>query len=92
MAPRLLAPALVLAALLCAAPPAGAVPASKQRAVIFVHGFFGSGAQFESQKMRLTSNGYHERYVRDLEYDSTFGTESRQMVFTRLDALVAELK
>ena len=42
--------------------------------------------------MRLTSNGYPERYVRDLEYDSTFGTESRQMVFTRLDALVAELK
>jgi pimeloyl-ACP methyl ester carboxylesterase len=60
--------------------------------VIFVHGFFGSGAQFESQKMRLTSNGYPERYIRDLEYDSTFGTESRQMVFTRLDALVAELK
>lgn len=26
--------------------------------VIFVHGGAGSGAQFESQKMRFTSNGY----------------------------------
>ena len=92
MAPRFLAPALAFVALLFAVPAAEAAPSANQRAVIFVHGFFGSGAQFESQKMRFTSNGYPEPYIRDLEYDSTFGTESRQMVFARLDQLVAELK
>ena len=29
--------------------------------VIFVHGGSGSGAQFESQQMRLTSNGFPQR-------------------------------
>jgi pimeloyl-ACP methyl ester carboxylesterase len=60
--------------------------------VIFVHGFAGSGAQFESQKMRFTSNGYPERYIRVLEYDSTFATESLPQVHAKLDRLIEDVK
>jgi hypothetical protein len=83
---------VVTLALACAAPAAEAAPSFDQNPVIFVHGFAGSGGQFESQKMRFTSNGYPESYVRVLEYDSTFATEPRQVVFTRLDQLIADLK
>jgi pimeloyl-ACP methyl ester carboxylesterase len=70
-------------------------------AVIFVHGFEGSGAQFESQKMRLTSNGYPDRYVVTFEYDSlAFAsglgggslTAQEKPLFARLDRLIAHMK
>src|ERR1700719_4170675 len=70
-------------------------------AVIFVHGFEGSGAQFESQKMRLTSNGYPDRYVVTFEYDSLLFasgisggsiTAQEQALFPRLDRLIAHMK
>lgn len=70
-------------------------------AVIFVHGFEGSGAQFESQKMRLTSNGYPDRYVVVFEYDSLAfasalhgGSVAAQEkpLFARLDRLIAHMK
>ena len=89
---RVLACGAAVIGLLLAAPAAEAEPGFDQNAVIFVHGFSGSGAQFESQKMRFTSNGYPQSHIRVLEYDSTFGTESRQMVHARLDELVAELE
>jgi pimeloyl-ACP methyl ester carboxylesterase len=90
---RSVALAFVVVGLLLAPAPAAQAQASfDQNAVIFVHGFVGSGAQFESQKMRFTSNGYPESYIRVLEYDSTFGTESRSQVHARLDQLIAELK
>jgi triacylglycerol esterase/lipase EstA (alpha/beta hydrolase family) len=38
--------------------------------VIFVHGGSGSGAQFESQAMRFTSNGYRQSEIGVVEYDS----------------------
>ena len=82
----------MLVGLLLAAPAAGAQERFDQNGVIFVHGFVGSGAQFESQKMRFTSNGYPQSWIRVLEYDSTFGSESRSQVHTRLDQLIAELK
>jgi pimeloyl-ACP methyl ester carboxylesterase len=88
----LLVPVFAALALLIAAPTAGAQSGFAQNPVIFVHGFFGSGGQFESQEMRFTSNGYPQSHVTVLEYDSTFATESRQQVMQRLDALVAELK
>src|ERR671914_1138876 len=93
-APRLrsLASALAVVGLLCAAPAAEAQSSFDQNPVIFVHGFVGSGAQFESQKMRFTSNGYPDGYVTVLEYDSTFATESRSEVHARLDRLIAELE
>ena len=43
----------------------------KQNPIIFVHGGSGSGAQFESQAMRFTSNGYPQDHIRVLEYDSS---------------------
>ena len=58
--------------------PAGAGPA--HRPVIFVHGFAGSGSQFEAQAMRFTSNGYSPDDVAAHEYDSLFGTESQSDV------------
>lgn len=70
-------------------------------AVIFVHGFEGSGAQFESQKMRLTSNGYPDRYVVTFEYDSAEFASAlqggsvqaqEQPLFARMDGLIARLK
>jgi pimeloyl-ACP methyl ester carboxylesterase len=69
---------------------AGAGPA--HRPVIFVHGFAGSGSQFEAQAMRLTSNGYSPDDVVAHEYDSLFGIETQSDVLARLDALIAEMK
>ena len=70
--------------------------------IIFVHGFDGSGAQFESQGLRLESNGYPASYVAVLEYDSllyasalTNGSSTaaqEQVLFTQLDQLIAHMK
>jgi lipase/uncharacterized protein/lipase (class 2) len=60
--------------------------------VIFVHGGSGSGAQFESQAMRFASNGYPERYIAVLEYDSSQINTILPAVLTELDALIARLK
>jgi pimeloyl-ACP methyl ester carboxylesterase len=84
--------ALVVAAMVAAAPAAVAAPQakpSKLNPVIFVHGFVGSGAQFESQQMRFTSNGYPQRLISVLEYDSTFALNTRDQVYAKLDALIA---
>lgn len=40
------------------------------RPIVFVHGLAGSGAQFESQALRFTSNGYPENYIKVFEYDT----------------------
>jgi pimeloyl-ACP methyl ester carboxylesterase len=89
---RLLVSALAVLALLIASPATGAQAASSQNGVIFVHGFIGSGAQFESQKMRFTSNGYPSADVAVLEYDSTFATETRNQVAAKLDRLIDFIK
>jgi pimeloyl-ACP methyl ester carboxylesterase len=60
--------------------------------IIFVHGGSGSGAQFESQAMRFASNGYPERYVAVLEYDSSQINAILPQVHAELDALIARLK
>jgi hypothetical protein len=74
--------------------------------VIFVHGYVGSGGQFESQKMRFVENGYPDSYVQVLEYDTTPATPVpgvsglnpigiqliEQQLFPRLDQLIARLK
>jgi pimeloyl-ACP methyl ester carboxylesterase len=76
---------------------AGARPSTERfnfnrvRPVVFVHGFFGSGAQFESQALRFTSNGYPASAIATHDYDSLFGVETRDAVFTRLDARIASL-
>ena len=84
-----------LIAVLATAPGALAAPKGtkqpKLNPVIFVHGFVGSGAQFESQQQRLTSNGYPQRLIAALDYDSTFGLATREQVYARLDAQIARL-
>src|SRR4030043_2274368 len=41
--------------------------------IVFIHGFAGSAAQFESQAMRFESNGYPASYIAAYEYDSSPG-------------------
>jgi pimeloyl-ACP methyl ester carboxylesterase len=66
-------------------------PAQIHRPVIFVHGFVGSGGQFESQAQRFSSNGYPAGIVAAQEYDSTFATITMSGVWTQLDGLITEL-
>jgi len=104
---RRLALLVLLAALICgAAPTAGAQAAAALNPMIFVHGYVGSGSQFESQKMRFVENGYPDSYVQVLEYDSTPATPVpgtsglnpvgihviEQQMFPRLDQQIAQLK
>jgi pimeloyl-ACP methyl ester carboxylesterase len=84
--------ALIATGLALVAAPAAQAQSGNRNGVIFVHGFVGSGAQFESQKLRFTSNGYPESWVTAIDYDSTFGSESRSQVHQRIDRLVAEMK
>jgi len=65
--------------------------AAPQRPIIFVHGFFGSGSQFETQARRFTSNGYPAGSIDTYEYDSTFASSSRAEVITGLDARIDRL-
>ena len=60
---RLLCTALV--ALVCGllAPATAGAQKFGQNGVIFVHGIEGTGAQFQSQAMRLTSNGYPADWI-----------------------------
>jgi len=60
--------------------------------LIFVHGGSGSGAQFESQAMRFTSNGYPRDRIAVLEYDSSSIGDILPEVHERLDALIADLQ
>ena len=85
---------LLLASALVVSTPPGAGAGTNdgdRRPVIFVHGSTGSGAQFETQAKRLTSNGYPPEYIAVHDYDSGFGVETTEDVYTRLDELVADL-
>ena len=90
--------ALVAIAALVAAPAAGAkkdkkLDPDKVTPLIFVHGGSGSGAQFESQQMRLTGNGFPQRYIHVLEYDTlTPIDENLDEVHASLDALIESVK
>jgi pimeloyl-ACP methyl ester carboxylesterase len=94
---RLATFATVVLGLLFAAPAAVAkhgsgLDQSSIHPMVFVHGGTGSGAQFASQKMRFTENGYPDDYVRVFEYDSTFSVESQADVQARLDSFIAQVK
>jgi pimeloyl-ACP methyl ester carboxylesterase len=62
-----------------------------RRPIIFVHGFAGSGSQFEAQAMRFASNGYPVGHIEAHEYDSLFNVETQDEVFARLDERIAAL-
>ncbi len=63
------------------------------RPIVFVHGMSGSGAQFQSQAMRFTSNGYPAHYIAAHEYNSTeaIGGGGRDGRYDRLDQLIDQL-
>ena len=74
--------------------PVAAAPAQEfdQNPILFVHGIEGSGAQFESQKMRFTSNGYPERWIDAVDYDSTRAAGDKSQVHAQIDQAIAALK
>src|SRR5438477_9611961 len=78
--------------LLSAAPAAHAASSFKQNAVLFVHGIEGSGAQFESQKMRFMSNGYPERWIDEVDYNSTRAVGDKSEVDRQIDDAIAALE
>src|SRR3954468_5964836 len=88
---RLAGVALAIAGALLFAPAAGA-QSFNQNPVLFVHGIEGSGAQFESQKMRFMSNGYPERWIDAVDYDSTRAVGDKSEVDSQIDQKIADLK
>jgi pimeloyl-ACP methyl ester carboxylesterase len=91
--PRYIVSALASAVLvLCGAPAAQAASEFKQNPILFVHGIEGSGAQFESQKMRFMSNGYPIRWFDEVDYNSTRAVGDKSEVDQQIDRAIAGLK
>jgi pimeloyl-ACP methyl ester carboxylesterase len=88
---RLLLATVAIAAMASAPAASAEAKRPKLNPVVFVHGFVGSAAQFESQQQRFTSNGYPQRLISVLDYDSTFGLATREQVHARLDAQIGRL-
>ena len=90
---RAIAAALAATALLALAAPSTAAAAAVERnPVLFVHGIEGSGGQFESQRMRFTSNGYPQALIDEVDYDSTRAVGDKSEVDQQIDAAIAALK
>jgi pimeloyl-ACP methyl ester carboxylesterase len=93
---RLLAVAAVGVLALVVTPAAGAKKDKKIKdptPMIFVHGGSGSGAQFESQQQRLTSNGFPQRFIHVLEYDTLVSSDQNiDEVHADLDELIERVK
>jgi pimeloyl-ACP methyl ester carboxylesterase len=70
----------------------GGCPKPKVNPIVFVHGGSGSGAQFESQAMRFTSNGYPQSHLAVLEYDSASIGTILPDVLAALDAKIDALR
>src|SRR5213083_3143659 len=71
---------------------ADAASSFRQNPIVFVHGVEGSGAQFESQKMRFMSNGYPERWIDEVDYNSTRAVADKSEVDQQIDDAIAALK
>jgi len=69
----LLSVLLLVATFLPACTPGVIKAPANIKPIVFVHGFAGSAAQFESQAMRFESNGYPANYISAYEYDSGAG-------------------
>ncbi|HEX8742011.1 MAG TPA: hypothetical protein VF712_02650 [Thermoleophilaceae bacterium] len=81
--------AALIAALLA---PSNATAAFDQNGVIFVHGIEGTGAQFESQAMRLTSNGYPADWIDEVDYNSTRAAADPSEVEQQIDRAIAAMQ
>lgn len=82
--------AAVAAALL--APASASAQRFDQNGVIFVHGIEGTGAQFESQAMRLTSNGYPADWIDEVDYNSTRAAGDASEVEGQIDRAIAAMQ
>jgi pimeloyl-ACP methyl ester carboxylesterase len=82
---------VVLSAFVLTAPAQARGPAHRLRPIVFVHGFFGSGSQYETPARRFASNGYPSTYVEAHEYDSTFATTTVPDVHAALDQRIDRL-
>src|SRR6266403_3363080 len=90
---RFIASAIAGAVLvLSGASAADAASSFKQNPIVFVHGIEGSGAQFESQKMRFMSNGYPERWIDEVDYNSTRAVADKSEVDQQIDDAIAALE
>src|SRR5438876_7129911 len=90
---RFIASALAGAVLvLSGASAADAASSFRKNPIVFVHGIEGSGAQFESQKRRFMSNGYPERWVDEVDYNSTRAVADKSEVDKQIDDAIAALK
>ena len=58
------------------------------RPIVFVHGYSGSGGQFETPARRFASNGYPAASIDVLEYDSTFVVAPLVQVQANLQAKI----
>jgi len=82
--------AALLAVLVLA--PAADAKSFKRNPILFVHGIEGSGAQFESQKMRFMSNGYPEPWFDEVDYNSTRAVADKSEVEQQIDDAIVALK
>jgi hypothetical protein len=89
---RLAVSALVGAVLLLCGASAANAASFAQDPILFVHGIEGSGAQFESQKMRFMSNGYEASCFDEVDYNSTRAVADKSEVDQQIDAAIAGLK
>jgi uncharacterized protein/lipase/lipase (class 2) len=84
--------ALASALVLLFAASAAEASTFKYNPILFVHGIEGSGAQFESQKMRFMSNGYPEAWIDEVDYNSTRAVGDKSEVDQQIDAAIAALQ
>lgn len=59
--------------------------------ILFVHGFMGSGQQFEAQALRFASNGYPAERIDTFEHDSLAWPGSQDTVWAGIDAKIDAL-
>jgi hypothetical protein len=84
---------LALVALIAFAAPATAsagLKGAQPTPMIFVHGNSGSAQQFETNAMRLTSNGFPQKRIFAYEYDT--GVSNNDAAVANLDGFIASVK
>jgi hypothetical protein len=89
---RFLLAAIAAATLVLLGPSAAGAAHTDQNPILFVHGIEGTGAQFESQKMRFMSNGYPASWFDEVDYDSTRAVADKSEVHQQIDAAIAALQ
>jgi hypothetical protein len=89
---RFIVSALAGAVLVLACASAANAAPFNQNPILFVHGIEGSGAQFESQKMRFMSNGYPAGWFDEVDYNSTRAVADKSEVRQQIDDAIAGLQ